>query len=118
MKYMLVVRSEAADFDARDSGAPELQETFDFMENLIKDLIESGEFVDAAGLAAPRLAKTVRRQAGKTVTLDGPYAEAKEVLGGYFIVDCASEERALEIAARVVDFDGGPDALEVRALEG
>lgn len=115
---MLLVHSEEADFQARDAGAEELQATFDFMANLNKELTESGELVDAAGLSAPSQARTVRRRGKNVITTDGPYAETKEVLGGYWVLELASFERAQEIAARVVEFDGGPDAIEIRPLGG
>ncbi|MQA64068.1 MAG: hypothetical protein GEU86_21990 [Actinophytocola sp.] len=119
MKFMLLVHSEQADFDTRDNAPEGLEETFAFMARLNAELEASGELVDAAGLAGPDKAKTVRRQGSATVTTDGPFAEAKEVLGGYWVLEC-SEDRALEIATHVVDASGpqGPDSIEVRQIMG
>ncbi|MPY97970.1 MAG: hypothetical protein GEU97_08210 [Actinophytocola sp.] len=116
MKYMLLVHSALSDFETRDTDPADMQETFDFMMKLNTELQESGELLDAAGLSDPRQAVTVRNQGGAAVPTDGPYAESKEVLGGYWVLDVASKERALEIAQRVVGFDGPgcPDAIEVR----
>lgn len=114
MKYMVLVHSKGEDFDLRDADVAEMQPVFEFMAKLNAELAESGELVDAAGLTGPRQAKTVRKRDGVAVTTDGPYAESKEVLGGYWVLDCASEERVLEIAARVVEFEGGPEELEIR----
>ena len=58
----------------------------------------------------------MRKQDGVPVATDGPFAEAKETLVSYSIVDCESYDRALEIAARVVDFTS--DTVEVRPLMG
>ncbi len=116
MKYMLLVHSALSDFETRDVAPEDMQETFEFMMKLNADLEASGELLDAAGLADPRQAVTVRRRGGVAVPTDGPFAEAKEVLGGYWVLDVASKERALEIASYVVENCGphGPDSIEVR----
>jgi hypothetical protein len=72
-----------------------------FMRTLHQDLSSAGELVGAEGLAPPGQARIVR--AGKNGTpevTDGPFAEAKEFLAGYWIVDVESPKRAYEIAAR------------------
>jgi hypothetical protein len=84
-----------------------------FMTDLDQELRESGEFVDGQGLVDPTQAKTVRFENGAPVVTDGPFAEAKESLAGYLIVD-VSEERVLEIASRIVAFIEGP--IEVRQI--
>jgi hypothetical protein len=84
-----------------------------FMEDIDRELAESGEKVDSIGLVDPTMAKTVRFVQGAPVPTDGPFAEAKESLAGYWIVD-VSEERALEIASRIVAFIEGP--IEVRQV--
>jgi hypothetical protein len=70
------------------------------VDALLKELTESGELVGTQALADPSNTKTVRVRDGVPAITDGPFAEAKEQLGGYLIVDCASPERATEIAAR------------------
>jgi hypothetical protein len=85
----------------------------EFMMNLDVELKESGEVVESHGLVDPSQAKTVRFQNGVPVTTDGPFAEVKESLAGYWIVE-VSEERALEIASRVVAFIEHP--MEVRQV--
>ena len=70
------------------------------VDALIKELTESGELVGTEALADPSNTKTVRVRGGVPAVTDGPFAEAKEQLGGYLIVDCESPERAAEIAAR------------------
>lgn len=111
---MLLVHSEESDFHQRTTV--DMQATFDFMASLNAELTDTGELVDAAGLTPPSEAKTVRRRGKNVVLTDGPYAESKEVLGGYWVLDLASYDRAVEIASRVVEFDGGPDSIEIRPM--
>jgi hypothetical protein len=67
---------------------------------LEQELRERGLFVSGAGLWPVESAKTVRTQDGKTLTTDGPFAETKEAVGGYYIVDC-EEQQATDIAGRI-----------------
>jgi hypothetical protein len=61
-----------------------------------------------------RAARTVRVRGGKVLTTDGPFAETKEVLGGYYVLDCASLEEALAYAAKIPDAAIG--SVEVRPV--
>jgi hypothetical protein len=60
-------------------------------------------------------ATTVRIRAGKTLTTDGPFAETKEQLGGYYLVECANLDEAIAIAAQIPGTDTG--SVEVRSVE-
>ena len=84
-----------------------------FMTDLDQELRDSGEYVDGQGLVDPTQATTVRFEHGAPVPTDGPFAEAKESLAGYLIVD-VPEKRVLEIASRIVAFIEGP--IEVRQI--
>jgi hypothetical protein len=84
-------------------------------EALHRELTESGELVEGTALSAPAATRTVRVREGVPATTDGPYLEAKEHLAGYLVVDCASRERAEEIAARIPDARFA--AIEVRPIE-
>ncbi|WP_203899178.1 YciI family protein [Virgisporangium aliadipatigenens] len=77
-----------------------------FMTEFNKSLEESGELVETRGLTAP--VHTRRLGPGTNVVTDGPYAEAEEVLAGYWIVECESFDRATEIAARLGDCPAPP----------
>jgi hypothetical protein len=114
MKYLLLAYTNKADWDSVDVNSPEFQAMCEFYENLGKELTESGELVLTEGLAHPSLARTIRRQEGGPVAVDGPFAEAKEVLASFAIVDCASHDRATAIAARIVAAIG--DTVEVRPI--
>jgi hypothetical protein len=81
-----------------------VREMIQFMHNLNDDLTRSGELVHAFGLADASQAKTVKLRDGTPVATDGPFAESKESLAGYWIVDVEAEARAIEIASRVVAY--------------
>lgn len=76
-------------------------------EALRRELAESGELITGVALAGPGRASTIRVRDGAAVATDGPYIEAKEQLAGYLLVDCASPERAAQIAARIPDASFG-----------
>jgi len=77
-------------------------------------LAETGELVVSEGLADPELAKRVSLREGKALTTDGPFAEVKEYLAGFLLIDVESEERAIEIAAGVPDAATG--SVELRPV--
>ncbi|MFC0437961.1 YciI family protein [Kutzneria buriramensis] len=64
---------------------------------------ESGELVDTNALGSPETSSVVRVRDGEPVVTDGPFLEAKEYLAGYYLMDCESRERALELAALIPD---------------
>lgn len=102
MKYMLLMQFSArtADFPEITSWTPqELQAHIAFMGQLNEEIVRTGEFVEAHGLAGPDTARIVRAgDGGMPVVSEGPFAETKEFLAGFWIVDVAGEERAIELA--------------------
>ena len=113
MKYMIMTFGSAEEGLAT-MGKDWMIEMIEFMKNLDEDLRKSGEMVSNAGLADGSRAKTVRFVNGISVATDGPFAESKESLVGFWIVDVVNEERAVAIAARIVDFVKVP--IEVRPI--
>jgi hypothetical protein len=95
--------AQTADFPSIDTWTPEeIQAHIGFMVDFNGKLAAAGEWVDGQGLAMPDQARIVRAGAGgAAVVTEGPFAETKEFLAGYWIVDCDSAERAVEIAADV-----------------
>jgi hypothetical protein len=81
---------------------------------LREDLTASGELIVSEALADPSLSRRVLVRDGRTMTTDGPYAEVKEHLAGFFLVECESIERAIEHAARVPEAPYG--LVEVRPV--
>ena len=84
------------------------------MGALISELTESGELVSTEGLADPSETKTIRVRDGGPAVTDGPYAEAKEHMGGFLLLDVSDERRAIEIASRWPA--GLTAAIEIRPL--
>ena len=123
MKYMILINASQPDYDAMtgrpDGGQPgwtpaEFAALGAFMESFTRELTESGELVDTRGLTVPAHARRIQLQEGIPVVTDGPYAEAEEVLAGYWIVECDSFDRATQIAARLAEAPG-PEHLRSRA---
>jgi hypothetical protein len=86
----------------------------EFQQALNGELTESGELVDAQGLAGPDQAKfVVSDGASAPVITDGPFPESKELLAGYRLIDVATVERAIEIAAQA-SAAPGPDGVPIR----
>jgi hypothetical protein len=103
MKYMLMMHAPRGNGDWQVSNwAPEdLKAHINFMKGFAEELAAAGELVAAEGLAGPDQARVVRAGGnGAPEVTDGPFAEAKEFLAGYWIVDCETPRRAYEIAAK------------------
>lgn len=103
-KFMLMVNHDGGVFDEpMDTWAPgDIAAHFNYYEALSKELTASGEMVSFTALADPSQAKIVRADdAAAPMVTDGPYAEFKEFLAGFNVFDVESEERAMEIAARI-----------------
>lgn len=123
MKYMLMMNAAKQDWQGFAAMSHEdLGRHIQFMATLNADLAASGELVDAKGLTLPGDARLVRAAAdGSPVVTDGPFAETKEFLAGYWILEVASPERVYAIAARISAAPGAGGApmnfpLEVRPV--
>ena len=109
MKYMLMMFGSAGEM--METSSPDwIKEMIGFMLGLDDDLRERGEMVFNAGLADGSTAKLVHADG---IVTDGPFAEAKESLIGYWVVDVASEERVVELATSIARYSR---AVEVRQL--
>ena len=109
MKFMLIMNSPRDGYDQYMKWPKKILEANTaFMQTFTQKLIAAGELVSAEGLASPEQAKRVRAGTnGKPIT-DGVFAESKEFLAGYWIVDVDSPERAVEIAAEASTAPGAP----------
>ncbi len=109
MKYMLMMFGNAGEM--MEVQSPEwIREMIGFMMGLDKDLTDNGEMVFNAGLADSTAAKLVHADG---LVTDGPFAEAKESLIGFWILDVASEARITEIAASIATYSR---VVEVRPI--
>ena len=115
MKYMILISSNPASRQIWESfSAAQRAEGWKRYAALNEDLTASGELIMSEALADPSLAKRVGVREGQVMTSDGPFAEAKEHLAGFFLVECDSIERAVQIAARVPEAALG--LIEVRPV--
>jgi hypothetical protein len=99
MEYMLIFTESAADFAKRNdpNEAPAYWGAWSAYAGAVA---QSGIMVSGAGLQPPETATTVRIRDGKRTLHDGPYAEAKEMLAGFFVIEVPDLDTALEWAAR------------------
>jgi hypothetical protein len=117
MKFMLLQNygEVASHCSPMPEWAPEdISAHIAFQHALNQELLERGELVDAQGLAGPEQAKfVVSDGVAAPVITDGPYAEAKELLAGYRLVDVETAERALAIAAQA-SAAPGPNGVPIQ----
>jgi hypothetical protein len=126
MRYVIMVYSNPATWvhpmflHQHEPLAPEERDArVSEFEALLKEITESGELVDAAPLADPVTTKTLRMHDGVLTATDGPFADAKEQMAGYFVVDCETPERVMEIAMRLPDArNSGVEVRPVMDLSG
>jgi hypothetical protein len=102
-RYLLAVNFEegVVDTPMEEWKPEEISAHLDYYKALGRELVDSGERVQSEVLAGPDLAKIVTSDGTETLVTDGPFQEFKEWLAGYQIVDVESEERAIEIAAKL-----------------
>ena len=122
MKFMMMMNMPRGSGDYQISQwKPEaINAHIQFMKDLNRDLKKTGEFVDAQGLTPPGQAKLVRYGGGAPIVSDGPFAESKEFLAGFWIIEVPSRERAYEIAARASSApgpDGKPLVIPIELRE-
>lgn len=112
MKYLcLIYASEKA---AADRPPAENQKIFGEYFAFTEEVKAAGKLVGGEPLEPTHTATTVRVRNGKAVTTDGPFAETKEQLGGYYLLDCKDLDEALGWAAKIPDARYG--SIEVRPL--
>lgn len=98
-QYMLSVHHDStADFEGADLTPEDMQRMFAQVDAFNTKLRESDAWVFAGGLTLPDSATTVRNRGGELLLTDGPYAETKEVLGGFWIIAAADLDEALDWA--------------------
>ena len=112
MQYLLMIyRSEAELFKLNDAERQKM--TADY-GTFTQSIIQSGHFKAGDGLQPSTTATTVRVREGKILTTDGPFAETREQLGGYYLVEARDLDAAIEIAARIPGAKNG--SVEVRPI--
>lgn len=113
MQYLLLIyESEAERSRATDEENAKL---FTDYKTFTQEIGESGHLVGGEALDSISTATTVRVREGKTLTTDGPFAETKEQLGGYYMVEAENLDEAMAIAARIPSAKTG--SIEVRPIK-
>jgi hypothetical protein len=106
MRYLLLIAADESDLPTEDI-TPEYGEWMKRMAE--RGLLQGGERLHASSDAT-----TVRVRNGEVLSTDGPFAETKEQLGGYFLVDCKDLDEAIEVAAKIPGARHG--SIEVRPI--
>jgi hypothetical protein len=112
MKYILLIYHDEEAWATLSEA--ERQQVYAEYRQLTEDLKRSGQHLAGSQLTPSSTATSVRVRNGKQLLIDGPFAETKEQLGGYFLIEVASPSQATEIAARIPSVRMG--TIEVRAL--
>jgi len=112
MRYMLLIYTKET-----ESSPEEMRQAAAAHGEIMAETARRGILRGAEPLEASATATTVRVQNGKAVMTDGPFAETKEQLAGYYILDCADLDEALEWAAKIpTSCGGGEGCVEVRPI--
>ena len=112
MQYLLMIyRSEAELFKMTDSDRQKMSADYG---TYTQSIIQSGHFKAGDGLQPSTTATTVRVRDGKVMTTDGPFAETREQLGGYYLVDAKDLDEAIKLAAQIPGAKTG--SIEVRPV--
>jgi hypothetical protein len=110
MQYMLLIHSEEQTEPQGDDREAMYERYFAFS----KEVREAGKYVDGAELQPTSAATTVRVRNGEALVTDGPFAETKEQLGGYYLLNCDDIDEAISYAAKIPSAEYG--SIEVRPV--
>jgi hypothetical protein len=112
MKYLCLIYDEEAKLEAmpKDEGEALLGEYFAFTEGIRA----SGNYVAGEALHPVAAATTIRMRNGRLVTTDGPFAETKEQLGGFYLIEARDLNEAIQVAAKIPSVRIG--SIEIRPV--
>jgi hypothetical protein len=113
MRYLCLLVGEP-DIEIPAPGTPEFAQMLHDYESATQAMAADGVLVDSGPLQPPAAAATLRVRGGQPLVTDGPFAELKEQIGGYYVLDCADLDEALRRAATIPAARYG--AIEVRPL--
>jgi hypothetical protein len=115
MRYMLLVYS--SERDLAEVSVEERERIIAGHWAVMDEARQKGVFVAASPLQPTTTATTVRKENGRPLILDGPFAETKEQLAGYYILDCANLDEAISWAAKIpTACRGGDGCIEIRPM--
>jgi hypothetical protein len=111
MRYALLIYANEQDWTNQSEQA---QRQFQDYMAFTKDIVDRGIMRSGEALQPTATATTVRVRNGETLSTDGPFAETKEQLGGYYVIEAKDLDEAIEVAARIPDVRGG--SIEIRPI--
>ncbi|GAA1524279.1 YciI family protein [Actinomadura kijaniata] len=114
MQFLLIMYGNPRIWDALTED--ERDEVMSGHGTFMETVTGAGEMISTVALADPSRSAVVRVRGGVPAVTDGPYVESKEYLGGYYLVECDSRERALELAALIPDAGVEGLGVEVRPV--
>jgi hypothetical protein len=112
MRYMLIIlgdESQYANLSAEEQAANGAR-----WADYTKELVDSGAFVSGDGLQSVTTATTLRVENGERVLTDGPFAETKEQIGGFYVIECKDLDEAIDWAAKLPHAENG--TTEIRPV--
>ena len=114
MRFLSMIRVQ------ENTGQVPSEQLMSDMGKLIEEMTRAGRLISTAGLRPTSEGARVRLRRGKLSTVDGPFMETKEVIGGYAILEAKSKEEALELTRRFLKIHGDEWDIEceVRQLDG
>jgi hypothetical protein len=111
MKYLCLI---CADTWMERMSESDAQKHYDDYQDFTEDLRDSGHYLDCNRLQPPETAVTVRMRGGQLSTTDGPYAETREQLGGYYLLEAADLNEAIHLASKIPGAEIG--CVEIRPI--
>jgi hypothetical protein len=115
MRYIMLIYSQ----ERADLTAEQTAQIFAGHSKVMEEAGRKGILLGAEPLGRTTTATTVRMQDGKTLITDGPFAETKEALAGFYILDCQHLDEAIEWAAKIpTGCKGGEGCIEIRPMPG
>jgi hypothetical protein len=106
MKYLFLLTNHADQIASWETMSEEEQRAAREAEiprwtEVMEDMMAKGQYLDGLELETPDTGRCVRVRDGQTIVTDGPFAETKEQIGGFFLVECADLDEAIDVASRV-----------------
>jgi hypothetical protein len=115
MRYMLLIYAKEADMDSR--SPEDRQRAMEGHLAVMDETVKRGVLLGVNPLARTTAATTLRVESGKVLATDGPFAETREQLAGYYLLDCQDLDEAIAWAARIPNCHSAQGCIEIRPIQ-